>query len=79
MKPKELVVQRGYEKGLKERFGDHWEEMKKLLQVGMTGRDEAGGRFALSASFYEDSGLLFGKNGYEDLFETKTNDVKTIF
>ncbi|MBO4366833.1 MAG: L-alanine-DL-glutamate epimerase [Clostridia bacterium] len=57
----------------------HWEEMKKLLPDGMTGRDEAGGRFALSASFYEDSGLLFGKNGYEDLFETKTNDVKTIF
>ena len=58
----------------------HWEEMKKLLPDGMTWQDETNGRFALSPSFYENSGLLFGANGYEALFgPEKAMDVKIIF
>ena len=49
----------------------NWERMKTMLPAGLAWEDEKNGRFVLPRDYYEKSGLLFGRNGYDALFEGK--------
>ena len=46
----------------------NWAALKNLLPENLSSSDEEGGRFKLDNCFYENGALLFGKNGYIDLF-----------
>lgn len=47
----------------------NWKKMKELLPKGLECPAEKNGVFTLDEKFYKNSGLLFEKNGYSDLFE----------
>ncbi len=49
----------------------NWESLKKLLPSGLLCPPEKNGVFRLDGSFYDNSGLLFEKNGYDKYFENK--------
>ncbi|MDD4422108.1 MAG: hypothetical protein PHD46_03615 [Eubacteriales bacterium] len=46
----------------------NWESMKSLLPEGLSCPPEENGVFTLNDDFYSNSGLLFEKNGYDNIF-----------
>ena len=64
---------RGMKTGCVEVNGDqnykNWDAMKALMPEGLVWKDEENGRFDLPKDYYEESGRLFGPNGYDRLFE----------
>ena len=53
----------------------NWKEMTALLPDGLVWEEERNGRFELPDGYYGSGGLLFGRNGYDRLFEDGGHNV----